>query len=153
MNPQGKDKITQHFVTTLKRIVSRSHSPRAEYDDQIPRDVSKSCTQIPGIVASGAFPGQVLPNELGPLQTVVYKHDQPLSTTKTSMLSSTARAFRSAAPNAVRLMITPQPANIAESREILRIVQRFGEVVTYKNLKVKTTRPSAAADWYSLHPL
>jgi hypothetical protein len=53
------------------------------------------------------------------------------------MLSSTARAARSAAPNAVRLVITPQPANIAESREILRIVQRFGEVVTYKNLKVR----------------
>jgi hypothetical protein len=55
-----------------------------------------------------------------------------------SMLGSSARhAARSAAPNAVRLLITPQPANLAESREILRIVQRFGEVVTYKNLKVR----------------
>jgi hypothetical protein len=53
------------------------------------------------------------------------------------MLGGSARhAARTAAPNAVRLLITPQPANLAESREILRIVQRFGEVVTYKNLKV-----------------
>ncbi|KAF2435373.1 hypothetical protein EJ08DRAFT_335293 [Tothia fuscella] len=54
------------------------------------------------------------------------------------MLRSAPRTALGTASNAVRLRIAPAPANIAESREILRVVQRFGEVVTYKHLKHDT---------------
>ena len=37
---------------------------------------------------------------------------------------------------AVHVKIHPRPRNLAESREILRILQRYGEVAMYKHLKV-----------------
>jgi len=40
------------------------------------------------------------------------------------------------AANAVHLTIAPAPTGLAESREILRVLQGFGEVTTYKSLKV-----------------
>ncbi len=37
---------------------------------------------------------------------------------------------------AVHVKIHPRPRNLAESREILRILQQYGEVTVYKHLKV-----------------
>lgn len=37
---------------------------------------------------------------------------------------------------AVHVKIYPRPRNLAESREVLRILQQYGEVAMYKHLKV-----------------
>jgi hypothetical protein len=37
---------------------------------------------------------------------------------------------------AVHVKIHPRPRNLAESREVLRILQKYGEVAVYKHLKV-----------------
>ena len=37
---------------------------------------------------------------------------------------------------AVHVKIHPQPRNLAESREVLHVLQQYGEVVMYKHLKV-----------------
>lgn len=37
---------------------------------------------------------------------------------------------------AVHVKIHPRPRNLAESREVLRILQQYGEVTMYKHLKV-----------------
>ena len=37
----------------------------------------------------------------------------------------------------VHLHIVPRPANLSESREIYRVLQRFGEISKYYNLQVK----------------
>lgn len=36
----------------------------------------------------------------------------------------------------MHIKIHPRPRNLGESRQILRILERFGEVVMYKNLRV-----------------
>lgn len=51
------------------------------------------------------------------------------------MLKGASAAGR-AAIHAVRVAIIPAPANVADSREILRVLQSFGEVTTYRWLKV-----------------
>lgn len=43
----------------------------------------------------------------------------------------------------VHITANPSPRNIAESRQILSALQKFGEVITYRNLKVR--EPSSAA--------
>lgn len=55
----------------------------------------------------------------------------PTSTTLTAM--SVRRAL---APRSVHLRIVPRPANLSESREIFRVLQRFGELSTFKYLRV-----------------
>jgi hypothetical protein len=40
------------------------------------------------------------------------------------------------AQRSVHIRIVPRPANIGESREIFRILQRFGEMTMYKHLRV-----------------
>lgn len=40
------------------------------------------------------------------------------------------------AGNAVHIRVYPRPRNLAESREILRVLEGYGEVVMYKHLKV-----------------
>jgi len=37
---------------------------------------------------------------------------------------------------AVHIRIVPRPRNLGESREILRILEKFGEIVMFKHLKV-----------------
>jgi hypothetical protein len=38
----------------------------------------------------------------------------------------------------VRILPHPTPRNLNESRQILAALQKFGEVVTYRNLKVRS---------------
>lgn len=40
------------------------------------------------------------------------------------------------ASGAVHIRVYPRPRNLAESREILRVLEGYGEVVMYKHLKV-----------------
>ncbi|PVI08308.1 hypothetical protein DM02DRAFT_720 [Periconia macrospinosa] len=42
---------------------------------------------------------------------------------------------------AVHMTIVPRPANLAESREILRVLQRFGPMEMYKHLRHEYFRP------------
>lgn len=52
---------------------------------------------------------------------------------------------RSLADRAIHLRITPRPATIAESREMLRVLQRFGNVEMYRNLRYDSySAPSTA---------
>jgi len=51
---------------------------------------------------------------------------------------------RSFAANAVHIKIFPRPSNIAESRELLRVLQTFGEVVHFRWLKVHHLPPKPA---------
>lgn len=56
-----------------------------------------------------------------------------------------ASLTRPTANRAVHLRITPRPSNISESREILRLISKFGEVEYFKNLKYDVlSHPSAA---------
>lgn len=45
-------------------------------------------------------------------------------------------AYAKTAGRAVHIKIHPQPHDISESREVLRMLQRYGEVIMYKHLKV-----------------
>jgi hypothetical protein len=50
-------------------------------------------------------------------------------------------ASQSLGLRSVHLRIQPRPSNLSESREIYRLLQRFGEISTYKYLRVRTTCP------------
>lgn len=52
-------------------------------------------------------------------------------------MSSNVRSIigRSVIGRAVHVKVYPRLKNLSESREILHVLQRYGEVVTYKNLK------------------
>lgn len=54
------------------------------------------------------------------------------ATTTSSITSRSQIAGR-----AVHIKIHPRPGNISESRQILRVLERYGEVVMYKHLKVR----------------
>lgn len=45
------------------------------------------------------------------------------------------------ASGAVHIRVYPRPRNLAESREILRVLEGYGEIVMYKHLKVSIFRP------------
>ncbi|USP79287.1 hypothetical protein yc1106_06561 [Curvularia clavata] len=48
-------------------------------------------------------------------------------------------SFRQAlAPRSIHVRIVPRPANLSESREIYRVLQKFGEINTFKSLRVRT---------------
>ena len=50
--------------------------------------------------------------------------------------SSTIPTYARTAGRAVHIKIQPRPLNVGESRQILRTLERYGEVVMYKHLKV-----------------
>jgi hypothetical protein len=54
---------------------------------------------------------------------------------------ASAAARRALDAVSVHIKITPAPRNIQESREVLRVLKRFGEVVMFKNLKVRLVAP------------
>ena len=49
---------------------------------------------------------------------------------------ATASLNRSLVGRAVHIKIYPRPRTITESREVLHILERYGEVTMYRNLKV-----------------
>ncbi|KAE9976903.1 hypothetical protein EG328_002363 [Venturia inaequalis] len=64
---------------------------------------------------------------------------------KTIAMASAVRMSTPGAANAVRLILMPSPANLLESREVLRICQSFGEVTTFKHLKYHDLNPAPNA--------
>ena len=40
------------------------------------------------------------------------------------------------ASKSVHVRIQPKPASLSETREILRVLQRFGDIVVFKHLRV-----------------
>lgn len=48
----------------------------------------------------------------------------------------TLPAYARTVGRAVHIKIHPRPGNLAESSEVLRVLQQYGEVVMYKHLKV-----------------
>jgi hypothetical protein len=53
----------------------------------------------------------------------------------TSLPAAIASA-RAVGGRAVHIKIHPRPRTITESREVLRVLERYGEVLMYKSLKV-----------------
>lgn len=53
-----------------------------------------------------------------------------------SMNAIGGQAARTVGGRALAVNIFPSPTNLAESREVLRILQSYGEVTTYKLFKV-----------------
>ncbi len=49
-------------------------------------------------------------------------------------------AYANTVGRAIHVKIHPQPRNLAESTEVLRVLQQYGEVVMYKHLKVSQNR-------------
>ena len=49
----------------------------------------------------------------------------------------------------VHIRVYPRPQNLAESRGILRVLEKYGEVVVYKHLKVGLSQ--AQKDFQSIH--
>ncbi|KAI9872220.1 MAG: hypothetical protein M1830_001899 [Pleopsidium flavum] len=56
--------------------------------------------------------------------------------------AGSAAVSRQLAGRAVHIKIHPRPRNLYESRQILRILERFGEVVMYKNLRYEYQAPA-----------
>ena len=54
-------------------------------------------------------------------------------------------AYATTIDRSVRVKIHPQPRNLTESRDVLRVLQQYGEVVVYKHLKVRCCM--ALASW------
>ncbi|KAL8673796.1 MAG: hypothetical protein Q9168_001808 [Polycauliona sp. 1 TL-2023] len=65
--------------------------------------------------------------------------------TTTRAASTAARSARGWAECAVHVKIFPRPANLAESKEVLRVLQQYGEVVMYRNLKYEAPSPTLNA--------
>lgn len=55
--------------------------------------------------------------------------------------TNTAMSIRRAvAPRSVHVRFRPKPLNLSESREIFRVLQRFGEISSFYYLKVGAPR-------------
>ncbi|CAO1605444.1 hypothetical protein XANCAGTX0491_008962 [Xanthoria calcicola] len=65
--------------------------------------------------------------------------------TTTRAASTAARSARSWVDCAVHVKIFPRPGNLAESREVLRVLQQYGEVVMYRHLKYEAPNPTLNA--------
>ena len=61
----------------------------------------------------------------------------------TNFTTSAMSVRRALAQRSVHLRINPRPANLSESREIFRVLQRFGEINTYNYLRVGAPRHEA----------
>ncbi|KAL8944118.1 MAG: hypothetical protein Q9211_000709 [Gyalolechia sp. 1 TL-2023] len=59
--------------------------------------------------------------------------------------SIVARSARNWADWSVYVKISPRPQNIAESKEVLRVLQQYGEVVMYRHLKYEAPNPTPNA--------
>ncbi|KAL8907202.1 MAG: hypothetical protein Q9171_005954 [Xanthocarpia ochracea] len=62
--------------------------------------------------------------------------------TTTRAASTVARSARNWPDCAVHVKIFPRPGNLAESREVLRVLQQYGEVVMYRHLKYDAPNPT-----------
>ena len=77
-----------------------------------------------------------MPNILLFLHIIAVNITQNMVLPKASFGGQSIPAYARTADRAVHVKIHPRPRNLAESREVLRILQQYGEVVMYKHLKV-----------------
>ncbi|KAL8839382.1 MAG: hypothetical protein Q9170_001776 [Blastenia crenularia] len=59
--------------------------------------------------------------------------------------STVTRTAKNVAECSVYIRISPRPRNLAESREVLRVLQQYGEVVMYRHLKYEAPNPTPNA--------
>ncbi|KAL8957996.1 MAG: hypothetical protein Q9193_004862 [Seirophora villosa] len=59
--------------------------------------------------------------------------------------STAARSARNWADCSVHIRISPRPRNLAESKEVLKVLQQYGEVVMYRHLKYEAPNPTLNA--------
>ncbi|KAL9585061.1 MAG: hypothetical protein Q9212_001751, partial [Teloschistes hypoglaucus] len=59
--------------------------------------------------------------------------------------STAARAARNWQECSIHVKISPRPQNLAESRQVLRVLQQYGEVVMYRHLKYESPNPTLNA--------
>ncbi|KAL8735045.1 MAG: hypothetical protein Q9181_002983 [Wetmoreana brouardii] len=59
--------------------------------------------------------------------------------------STAARAARSWQDCSVHVKIFPRPQNLAESKQVLRVLQQYGEVVMFRHLKYESPNPTLNA--------
>ena len=57
---------------------------------------------------------------------------------RVALAAQSMPAYARTAGRAVHIRIQPRPRNLSESREILRVLQQYGEVAMYKHLKVRS---------------
>ena len=69
-----------------------------------------------------------------------------MTTVKAALAGNNIPAYAKTAGRAVHVKIYPQPQDVAESREVLRVLQRYGEVIMYKHLKVRVIRRVRSSD-------
>lgn len=55
---------------------------------------------------------------------------------RVAFASQSLPAYARTVGRAVHVKIHPRPRNLSESREVLRVLQQYGEVIMYKHLKV-----------------
>lgn len=68
-----------------------------------------------------------------------------MAASRVAVAGLTLPAWAQTAGRAVHVKIHPRPLDLAESREVLRVLQQYGEVIMYKQLKVR----SSAIAFYS----
>ena len=57
---------------------------------------------------------------------------------RVALAGQTIPGYARTAGRAVHVKIQPRPRNLSESREILRVLQQYGEVAMFKHLKVRS---------------
>lgn len=63
-----------------------------------------------------------------------------MAMSRVAQAAQAARSFSAYADTtgrAIHIKIHPEPQNLGESTEVLRVLQQYGEVVMYKHLKVR----------------
>lgn len=63
------------------------------------------------------------------------------NTTTPTAITAAMSLRRALAPRSIHIRIVPRPANLSESREIYRVLQKFGQLDTFKYLRVRYPRP------------
>ena len=91
----------------------------------------------------GNFSANLEPQEPLGTQELCFTSRAPLLKKKIKMAAprvafagQTIPAYAKTVGRAVHIKIYPRPRNLAESREVLRVLQQYGEIVSYRLLKV-----------------
>ena len=60
-----------------------------------------------------------------------------MAASRVALAGQSIPAYARTIGRAVHVKIYPRPRNLGESREVLRVLQQYGDVVMYKHLKVR----------------
>lgn len=64
-------------------------------------------------------------------------YERSMTAPRVALTGQAIPAYARTAGRAVHVKIHPRPRNLGESREVLRVLQQYGDVVMYKHLKVR----------------